>query len=112
MQFIKSDINLNFIGKRKIAFVMMGIVFAIAIGFVVMLLWNWLMPAIFGLTTITYWQAVGLLILSKILFGGGWFRKHSGGHSSWHWRKRFMKKWEHISEEDRQKMKERFKDCC
>jgi len=35
---------------------------------VVMLLWNWLMPAIFGLTKLTYWQAWGLLILSSILF--------------------------------------------
>jgi len=39
-------------------------------GLVVMLLWNWLMPAIFGLTVITFWQALGLLILSWILLGG------------------------------------------
>ena len=37
-------------------------------GWVVMLLWNWLMPAIFGLKQLTYWQAWGLLILSSILF--------------------------------------------
>ncbi len=39
-------------------------------GWVVMLLWNWLMPEIFGLTLITYWQAWGLLVLSSILFKG------------------------------------------
>jgi len=39
-------------------------------GLIVMLLWNWLMPAIFGLTVITFWQALGLLILSWILLGG------------------------------------------
>ncbi len=44
--------------------------FAILFGFVVMWLWNWLMPDIFGLTTISYWQAVGLFILAKIIFGG------------------------------------------
>ncbi len=37
-------------------------------GWVVMLLWNWLMPGIFGLTTLSYWQAWGLLILSSLLF--------------------------------------------
>lgn len=43
---------------------------AILMGYVIMSLWNWLMPDIFGLTTITYWQAVGLFILAKFLFGG------------------------------------------
>ena len=37
-------------------------------GWIVMLLWNWLMPEIFGLTTLSYWQAWGLLLLSSILF--------------------------------------------
>jgi hypothetical protein len=38
-------------------------------------LWNWLMPEIFGLRAITYWQGVGLMLLSWLLFGGlrGWF---------------------------------------
>ena len=43
---------------------------AILFGFVIMWLWNWLMPEIFGLTTLTYWQAVGLFILLKLLLGG------------------------------------------
>ena len=47
-----------------------AIVFAALFGFVIMWLWNWLMPELFGLSIISYWQAVGLLILSKILFGG------------------------------------------
>lgn len=36
-------------------------------GFIVMLLWNWLMPTIFGLTTITIWQGFGLVLLSNFL---------------------------------------------
>lgn len=43
---------------------------AILFGFVIMWLWNWLMPEIFGLTTLTYWQSVGLFILLKLLLGG------------------------------------------
>jgi hypothetical protein len=45
----------------------MGIVF----GFAIMLLWNWLMPQIFGLGEITYWQAVGIFILARLIFGFG-----------------------------------------
>ena len=67
-----------------------GILFAGLFSLLVFLLWNWLMPAIFGLTTITFIQAFGLLILSKILF----FGFHRGGHShrfrsKEYWKKRF-----------------------
>ena len=50
-------------------------------GFVIMWLWNWLMPEIFGLTTLTFWQSLGLLALSKILIGGGGFGKDKKHHS-------------------------------
>ncbi|WP_406684072.1 hypothetical protein N1F78_15485 [Seonamhaeicola sp. MEBiC1930] len=51
---------------------------AILFGFIIMWLWNWLMPMIFGLTTLTFWEAVGVFILFKILLGGCNF----GGDSS------------------------------
>jgi hypothetical protein len=68
----------------------LAILFAGLFSFLVFLLWNWLMPAIFGLTTITFFQAFGLLVLSKILF----FGFHRGGHprhfrSKEYWKKRF-----------------------
>ena len=54
--------------------VLLGIIaitgIAILFGYIIMSLWNWLMPDIFGLTTITYWQAVGLFVLAKFIFGG------------------------------------------
>ena len=49
-------------------------------GAVVMLLWNGLMPAIFGLPQVTFWQALGLLALSRILFGGSGWRGHARSH--------------------------------
>ena len=52
-----------------IGFVILGAGLLFLFGFVVMLLWNWLMPEIFGLKTLTYWQAWGMLALSCILFG-------------------------------------------
>lgn len=57
----------------------MGLVaFIAAFGYIVMLLWNWLVPDVFGLTTITFLQAVGLTALCKLLFGG----LGSGDHKS------------------------------
>ncbi len=55
---------------------------AILFGFIIMWLWNWLMPELFGLPLLTYWQAVGLFILLKILIGGCGSGK--GHHSSKH----------------------------
>jgi hypothetical protein len=60
-----------------IGFGILGIGLLFLCGWVVMLLWNWLMPDIFGLKRLTYWQAWGLLILSHILFKG-----FGSGHSS------------------------------
>jgi len=72
-----------------IAIVGLGILF----GFVIMWLWNWLMPTLFSLTTITYWQAVGLFILAKILMGGcGGSR--GGGKAHRRYKERFRERCE------------------
>ena len=70
-------------------------------GFVIMQLWNWLMPAIFGLHRITFWQGLGLLVLGKILFGG--FHRHHGGRR--HWRHHMNERWEQMSPEEREKFR-------
>lgn len=57
------------IGAGIIIAIIITVIF-IGFGYVVMYLWNWLMPAIFGLTAITFWQAIGLGLLAKLLFGG------------------------------------------
>lgn len=53
------------------------VVFTFICGEIVRRLWNWLLPALFGLPAITFWQAIGLLVLARILFGGFGGR---GGH--------------------------------
>lgn len=63
---------------KMIGMVILGIAACVLMGFVIMWLWNWLMPMIFGLAQVNYWQAVGIFILAKILFGFG------GGSSSDH----------------------------
>jgi hypothetical protein len=56
---------------KVIFFIILGLAIAFLVGYVVMRLWNWLMPDLFGLPTVGYWQAVGILILAKIIFGFG-----------------------------------------
>lgn len=73
-----------------------------ALGGVVMLLWNWLIPSLFfGAQPVSYLQALGVLVLSKILFGG--FRGHCHGH----WRDR-RQQWESMTPEEREQLKSRF----
>jgi hypothetical protein len=56
--------------------VAIAVLFSLAFGWLVMLLWNWLMPSIFSLKAITYWQAFGLMVLAKLIFSA----MHHGGH--------------------------------
>ncbi|MEN8204205.1 MAG: hypothetical protein ABFS28_16530 [Bacteroidota bacterium] len=58
-------------------FAVLGVAGMILFTFVVMWLWNWLVPELFNGPVVTYWQTLGLLILSKILFSG----IGKGGHN-------------------------------
>lgn len=78
-----------------------------AFSFVVMSLWNVLMPNIFAVRPIGFWQAVGLLILSKLLFGG--FRTYGGGPR---FRRRIMERWEQMTPEEREKFKQGMRRGC
>jgi hypothetical protein len=81
---------------------------ATAFSYVVMALWNRLMPPIFGLHAISVWQALGLLVLSKILFGGFHGRPGFGGH----WRQRMMERWEQMTPEEREKFRAGMRGGC
>lgn len=72
--------------KRKLMFfapmAIIGVVLFLFLGgSVVQMLWNWLLPSLFGWHEVTFWQALGILALCRILFGG--FGRHGGyrGHS-------------------------------
>ena len=69
---------------------------------VVMLLWNWLAPELFGLRLVTFWQALGLLALCRILFGG--FGLGGGGHRR-HSRGRMAER-EQMTPEEREKFRQ------
>jgi Ca2+/H+ antiporter, TMEM165/GDT1 family len=93
---------------RGLKFVLFAALFVTVLGFVVMSLWNWLMPALFGWHLINFWQAVGVLVLSKILFGG--FRGHPGRHL--YWRRRMMERWEQMTPEEREKFRQGMRGRC
>src|SRR3990172_2659803 len=74
-----------------------GIAVFIAIGGeVVMLLWNWLAPALFGWRQITFWQAIGLLALCRILFGGTGVTRNTTTNV----RRRMAERWEQMTPEE------------
>jgi hypothetical protein len=77
------------------------VVAAFVVGFVIMHLWNWLMPAVFGLGVITFWQALGLFVLGKLLLGG--FHRHHGGRPRWG--RRIQERWDQMSPEEREKFR-------
>jgi positive regulator of sigma E activity len=83
-------------------FVLFAALFVSLFSFVVMSLWNWLMPTLFGWRPINFWQAMGVLVLSKILFGG--FRGRPSHR--WHWRKRMIERWEQMTPEEREKFRQ------
>ncbi len=58
-------------------------VFALAFGWLVMILWNWLMPMIFHLGTLNYWQSFGIVILAKLVFGGIAGPRRGPGRNPW-----------------------------
>jgi len=93
---------------RVLKFVLLAALFIAAFSFFVMSLWNWLMPALFGWRLISYWQALGLLILSKILFGG--FRGGPGRHG--YWRRRMLERWEQMTPEEREKFRQGVRGRC
>jgi hypothetical protein len=93
--------------RRAPRIVLFGAVALTVLGFVTMALWNWLAPVLFSLTRISFWQALGLVLLSRILFGG--FR-----HGSWHhreWRERVLARWNQMTPEEREKLREGLR-CC
>jgi hypothetical protein len=66
------------------------------------------MPSLFGWTQIGFIQALGLLILGRILFGR--FGGHWGGHMRW--RHRMMERWSHMTPEERDKFRVGFRSHC
>jgi amino acid transporter len=94
--------------RKALKFLVFAVVAAVVLSVAVMSLWNWLMPPIFGWRLITFWQALGLLVLSRVLFG-----RFSGGPGRrMHWRHRMMERWNQMTPEEREKFAEGMRGHC
>jgi hypothetical protein len=97
--------------KLKLIFLaplaILGVFLFIAIGGEIVLhLWNWLLPPLFGWRQITFWQALGILVLCRILFGG--WGSHGSGRSSFG---RSMKeRCERMTPEERERFRQRMRE--
>jgi hypothetical protein len=94
--------------QRRVKFALFATVAVVVLGLVVMTLWNWLTPPLFGWHTLRFPQALGLLLLCRILFGG--FGRRPGPHG--HWRGRLAERWEQMTPEERDKFREGMRHRC
>jgi membrane protease YdiL (CAAX protease family) len=101
-------------GKKKKFFLFIPFIIIAGIllfGWIVMLLWNAILPSALHAGELTYAQAIGLLILCRILFGGFWGKKGGGGpgfKQGMYWRE----KWAGMSDEEKAKFKEQWRMRC
>ena len=82
------------------------VLFAFIGGEVVLLLWNWLLPPLFGWPQLTFWQALGLLALCRILFGGCGWRTSDRSHARERIRQRMAERWEKMTPEERERARQ------
>ena len=93
--------------KKIIGFTILAIAITSLLGFIVMSLWNSILVAVLHVSLINFWQALGILILSKILFGG--FKGRWGGHRGGGWKHELHEKWHTMTPEEREKIKQEWR---
>lgn len=95
-------------GKFRAKFILVPLVILFLVTAIVMWLWNAILPAVLDVKTITYWQAMGILVLSKILFGG--FSGCKSGQDRH--RKNLRKKLKSMSPKEREEFRLMWKQKC
>ena len=97
------------LGRGVKILVMIAVVLGVA-SFVVMSLWNWLVPMLFHGPLLGYWEALGLLVLARLLFGG---MRHGHGRGPWgHSWHHARARWEQMTPEEREHFGKRFRGGC
>jgi len=103
--------------RRKWVFLaplaILGLLLFIALGGeVVRQLWNWLLPPLFGLRQITFWQAIGILALCRILFGGFGGRGSYRSNIRRRVADRMADRWERMTPEERERFRQGIRGSC
>lgn len=91
---------------KGVKFLGIAVLAVLVFGYVVMSLWNWVVPAVTGFESVSFGQALALLLLARILFGG--FRGYGGGG---HWRHRLRNRWEQMTPEEREQFRGSRQGC-
>ncbi len=99
--------------RRKLFFIVPAAIVGLVLftflgGEIVMRLWNWLLPTIFGWKQVTFWQALGLLALCRILFGGHGLLGHARSNS----RRRMAERWDRMTPEERERLRQGIRSRC
>ncbi|MDB4925450.1 hypothetical protein [Mucilaginibacter sp.] len=102
----------NLFFKGRFIFIPIAVAaFLSLISFVVMQLWNNLLPAILHVSVITFWQAMGIFILSKILFGFGKGGRGWGGRGGAPWmRHKMEERFKNMTPEEKEKFKQKMRE--
>jgi hypothetical protein len=95
-------------GVKIFLMVVAGVIFIAIGGEIVLHLWNWLLPSLFGWHVITFWQALGLLLLCRILFG----RMGGRSFSRSNFRRRMNERWDRMTPEEREKFRHGMRGRC
>ena len=99
----------RFRGPKIVAIVFLALLVLALVSGAVMLLWNNILAQVVAVKIISFWQAMGILVLSKLLFGGfrggaGW-----GRHK---WREKMNERWEKMTPEDKENFQQEWKNRC
>lgn len=105
-----SDKRVRISERKVLFFILIAVTAILFFGGIVMLLWNNVLAQVLNISTITFGQALGILLLAKILFGG-WRCGWGGGHRH-HWKNRMQQKWSAMTPEEREKFKEQWQKRC
>ncbi len=95
--------------RRVVKVLAIGAVALVVFGGVTMALWNWLLPTLFGWPAIGFWQAIGLLVLCRTLFGR---LGRCGGVGRADWRRRLAERWEKMTPEEREQLRASWRHGC
>lgn len=98
-------------GKRRLLFLPIFLVGLFVLSAIVLFLWNAIIPAVTGVLPLTYWQAMGLLVLCRILFGGFRFRGNHAHHQRF-MHQSFRNKFMDMNDEEREQFQNQWKKRC
>lgn len=108
--------NRRFHPLKVMFFILVGLCILSLVGFIVMMLWNNILVEVTNVKPVNFWQATGLLVLIRILFGGisRGGKRHQIHKEKWRnkWNSKWKDKWLNMSEEERKAFKSKWKGHC